>query len=119
MYSDKYSRDDISAILALSELLSSISYSKDKILTVATCSDVELIAPEIWQKFDLYIEIPMPNIRTRLHILRNLVAIVPSDLDLTEIIDQTEGFSYTDLQRLVWNAIIEKTSDINNIKCPV
>ncbi|MFX1513629.1 MAG: AAA family ATPase [Promethearchaeota archaeon] len=105
------SREECTLNVALSELIDSISYTQDKLLLIAIVTDPEILAPQLWQKFDLQIELTLPDLRTRRHILRNLLSIGSSEINLSELAAQTEGFSYRDLQHLVWNAYVEKHAD--------
>ncbi len=108
---NKLTREEYSITVAFSEILELISYTHEKLLIIAITTDPEVLMPQIWQMFDLHIELTLPDLRTRRHILRNLLTVGPTEINLSELAAQTEGFSYVDLQHLVWNAIVEKLAE--------
>ena len=96
----------------LLQILDSISLTEDQILLIAATNFETILDSAVWRRFDILIQVRLPEFRARKKILRILIDGIPKDeknsLDLTEISELTDGWSGADLKRLITKAVVDR-----------
>lgn len=96
-------------------LITNLTQLKNKkVIIIGTCENSELIHPSLktYGRFEVEINIPIPNNQDRLEIMKVLTRGIPleSNINFDQIIKRTQGFTASDLELLI------KESGIRTLK---
>lgn len=98
--------------------LDSISLTEDQLLLIAATNYETILDNAVWRRFDLLIQVGLPEYTARKKILRVLTDSIPTSekktLDLSKIAELTEGWSGADLKRLITKAVVDRLVEKNN-----
>ncbi|MFW9991787.1 MAG: ATP-binding protein [Candidatus Odinarchaeota archaeon] len=105
------SKDEIGEIKRVVNILltefDKINFLKDKVLTICATNHEQILDRAVWRRFDEIIAVPLPNKEARSSILSIVLRDVPNEIDIGIIAEITDGWTGSDMEKLVRRAAIE------------
>jgi SpoVK/Ycf46/Vps4 family AAA+-type ATPase len=79
------------------------------VVTVATTNDPTAIdaAARRSCRFDVVLEVPVPDVAARARILERYLAALDADVDIRQVAVATAGYTGADLRELMGNAVLK------------
>ncbi|WP_457548453.1 ATP-binding protein [Archaeoglobus sp.] len=95
------------AVNTLLKSIDEINLVEDGVILIAATNHPSLLDPAVWRRFDKVIEFPEPSESLRRRILEIVLAKVPGNYDIDEIVEITEGFTGAELRLVVREAVLK------------
>ncbi len=95
------------AVNTLLKSIDEINLVEDGVILIAATNHPSLLDPAVWRRFDKVIEFPQPSENLRKRILEIVLAKVPGNYDIDEIVKITEGFTGAELRLVVREAVLK------------
>ncbi len=95
------------AVNTLLKSIDEINLVEDGVILIAATNHPNLLDPAVWRRFDKVIEFPEPSDNLRKRILEIILAKVPGEFDIDEIVKITKGFTGAELRLVVREAVLK------------
>ena len=95
------------AVNTLLKSIDEINLVEDGVILIAATNHPNLLDPAVWRRFDKVIEFPEPSDNLRRKILEIILAKVPGEFDIDEIVEITKGFTGAELRLVVREAVLK------------
>jgi SpoVK/Ycf46/Vps4 family AAA+-type ATPase len=95
------------AVNTLLKSIDEINLVEDGVILIAATNHPSLLDPAVWRRFDKVIEFPEPSEKLRKRIFELVLAKVPGNYDIDELVKLTDGFTGADIKLVVREAVLK------------
>ena len=95
------------AVNTLLKSIDEINLVEDGVILIAATNHPNLLDPAVWRRFDKVIEFPEPSENLRKRIFEIVLARVPGNYDIDELVMLTEGFTGAEIKLIVREAVLK------------
>ncbi len=95
------------AVNTLLKSIDEINLVEDGVLLIAATNHPNLLDPAVWRRFDKVIEFPEPSENLRKRIFEIVLARVPGNYDIDELVKLTKGFTGAEIKLIVREAVLK------------
>jgi SpoVK/Ycf46/Vps4 family AAA+-type ATPase len=95
------------AVNTLLKSIDEINLVEDGVILIAATNHPNLLDPAVWRRFDKVIEFPEPSENLRKRIFEIVLARVPGNYDIDELVMLTEGFTGAEIKLIIREAVLK------------
>jgi len=95
------------AVNTLLKSIDEINLVEDGVLLIAATNHPSLLDPAVWRRFDKVIEFPEPSKQLRKRIFELVLAKIPGNFNIDELVSYTDGFTGAEIKMVVREAVLK------------